>query len=165
MHRLYENEDITVFWDSDRCRHAKRCVTGCPEVFDIQKKPWIDISKAENAKIWQTIQECPTGALSVVYNHGIRVEFDEKNCRSIAYDGESDVGECNFVEERDGWNIFRTIVSPAYQGKNLAKRLVFCVLEQAEKSKIPVIATCSYAKKLLGEPVDGMACGLPRRGR
>jgi len=43
MYRIYSNDEITVFWFSTRCRHAKRCVTGCPKVFDIQRKPWIDI--------------------------------------------------------------------------------------------------------------------------
>lgn len=28
MHRLYANDDISVFWDSDKCFHAKKCVTG-----------------------------------------------------------------------------------------------------------------------------------------
>jgi len=28
MHRLYEQGDIVVFWNSEKCRHAKRCVNG-----------------------------------------------------------------------------------------------------------------------------------------
>ncbi|MBR6173462.1 MAG: GNAT family N-acetyltransferase [Eubacterium sp.] len=151
MHKLYENEDITVFWDSERCRHAKRCVTGCPEVFDIQRRPWIDISKAENAKIWQTIQKCPTGALSIMYNHGVHVEYDEAGCRSVAYDGESEVGECVYMERSDGWHVVHTETNPAYRGKGIARRLLYRVLEQAEKRKIKVIPVCSYAKKELGD--------------
>ena len=46
MHRMYENEDLTIFWDSDKCGHAKRCVGGSPTVFDITKKPWINIDGA-----------------------------------------------------------------------------------------------------------------------
>ena len=151
MHKLYENEDITVFWNSDRCRHAKRCVTGCPEVFNIQKKPWIDISKAENSKIWQTIQKCPTGALTVIYNHGIRVVYDEAGRRSVAYDGERQVGECDYLERHEGWEIVHTETDPQYQGKGIARRLVYRLLEQAEKRKIPVIPSCSYAEKVLAE--------------
>ena len=26
MHRMYENEDMVVFWNSDKCIHAKRLV-------------------------------------------------------------------------------------------------------------------------------------------
>ena len=63
MHRLYENEDITVFWDSDRCFHARMCVSGCPGVFSFARKPWVDLSKAENPKIWKTVKTCPSGAL------------------------------------------------------------------------------------------------------
>ena len=38
----YENDDIKVSWDLKRCIHAKECVHGLPEVFDITKKPWIN---------------------------------------------------------------------------------------------------------------------------
>lgn len=73
MHRLYETENISVFWDSDKCRHAKKCVTGCPEAFDIQRKPWIQLDKAETAKVWKAVSNCPSGALTCVFNHGIIV--------------------------------------------------------------------------------------------
>ena len=34
MHRLYENDDIAIFWNSSICIHSRKCVTGCPEAFD-----------------------------------------------------------------------------------------------------------------------------------
>ena len=158
MHRLYETDDITVFWDSEKCRHAKQCVTGCPEVFDIQRKPWIDLSRAECAKIWKAVSKCPTGALTVAYNHGIRVAFVEAENRSVAYDGDREVGECSFISEDGAWKIVHTESHPDYQGKGIAKRLVFSVTEQAEKRKIQVVPICSYAVKVLGG--EGGACGL-----
>ncbi len=186
MHRLYIKGDITVFWDSDRCYHAKKCVTGCPEVFDINRKPWIDLSRADSPKIWQTVSKCPSGALTCTYNHDVTVEFDGDGLRSIArYHGDI-VGECDVqritapvsetcektasetvgggskepvsgvsqepVSETAGevWNIYHTEVDPAFGGKQIAKRLVFCILEEADRRKIKVNATCSYAKKILG---------------
>ena len=86
MHRLYENGDISVFWDSDKCRHAKECVNGCPEAFNIMRKPWIDISKAPTAKVWQAVSRCPSGALTCIYNHEVTIEYDKENSRSIAFD-------------------------------------------------------------------------------
>ena len=149
MHRMYENEDITIFWDSDKCGHAKRCVGGAPGVFDITKRPWINIDGAPTAKIWQTIEECPSGALTCVYNHGIKIRFDEEGCRSVAFDGDIRIGECDYREGDDGWTIVHTEVSPEYSGKGIAKRLVYKLVEEAEKRKIPVIPVCSYAVKVL----------------
>ncbi len=149
MHRLYENEDITVFWDSDKCYHAKRCVTGCPEVFNIQRKPWIDISKASNPEIWKAVSNCPSGALTIGYNHETLVSLDEANSRSIAVrDGEI-IGECDYEITENGWRIYHTEVSPDFTGKGIAKRLVFRVVEAAEKNKAGVIPVCSYAAKVL----------------
>ena len=43
MHRVYENDDIVVFWDSEKCRHARKCVEGSPVTFNILNKPWINL--------------------------------------------------------------------------------------------------------------------------
>ena len=150
MHRLYENEDISVFWDSDKCRHAKECVNGCPEAFNIMRKPWIDISKAPTAKVWQAVSKCPSGALTCIYNHGVRIEYDKENSRSLAFVDDRIVGECDYEETQNGWIIYHTEVDEKYTGKGIATRLVYRLIEQAERSKTEVSATCSYAVKVLG---------------
>ncbi len=149
MHRLYENEDITVFWDSDRCFHARKCVTGCPKVFDFMRKPWIDLNGAENPDIWKTVKSCPSGALDIVYNHGIKIGFEEENHRSTAYDGEKLIGECDYEDNGEEFVIYHTEVDPAYGGKGIARRLVFKVAEAAERRKKRIVPVCSYAVKVL----------------
>lgn len=149
MHRLYVKGDISVFWDSDKCYHAKKCVTGCPEVFNINRKPWIDLEQADTAKIWQTVTKCPSGALTVTYNHDVTVEYDEQGSRSIAkYDGRV-IGECDYSESGEEWIICHTGVDPSFSGKQIAKRLVFKLLEEADRRKIKISATCSYAAKVM----------------
>ena len=149
MHRLYENEDITVFWDSDKCFHAKRCVTGCPGVFDFERRPWIDLSLGSNPDIWQTIETCPSGALTVTANHDVSVEFDEEGHRSIAMLNGEQIGECDYIDGEKGWSIVHTEVDPEYGGKGIAKRLVYKVTEAAERRKKNVIPICSYAVRVL----------------
>lgn len=149
MHRMYENDDIVVFWNSEKCYHAKRCVTGSPKTFDIQRKPWIDVSLAPNAEIWQTVEKCPSGALSVLYRHEIDVKMDAENKRSVAFDGDKKIGECDYSDNGRGWVIYHTEVDPDYGGKGIAKRLVYKVIEAAEKRKTAIDATCSYAVKVL----------------
>ena len=93
MHRLYEYGDIAVFWDSEKCRHRKMCVTGSPRTFEFGRRPWIDLTKAPTAEIWETISKCPTGALSCVYTHNVTTELDMDNCRSVAFTSSSLIGE------------------------------------------------------------------------
>lgn len=150
MHRLYDNEDITIFWDSDKCRHAKVCVHQSPTVFNKDNRPWINIGGAPTPQIWKTVSQCPSGALTCVYNHGIKVVLDEgRNC-SIALDNENEIGECCYEVSGDSWTIVHTGVRPEYEGKGIAKRLVFKVCEEAEKRKLQIIPVCSYAAKVLG---------------
>lgn len=39
--KTYETESIKIFWRRDMCKHAAECVRGLPNVFDVNKKPWI----------------------------------------------------------------------------------------------------------------------------
>ena len=149
MHRLYENEDIVILWNSDLCGHARECRKGSPETFDPAKRPWVQLGKAENARVWKTVKKCPSGALSILYRHGIDVVMDPDNYRSIALDGESVIGECEYQMTPDGWRIYHTGVNPEYEGKGIARRLVFKVLEMAERQGATVSATCSYAARVI----------------
>ncbi len=160
MHRLYEYGDIAVFWDSEKCRHQKKCVTGSPQTFDFGRRPWIDLTKAPTAEIWKTVNKCPTGALTCVYTHNVKIETDMDNCRSVAFSVsetgvEEQIGECDFKRSKEGWIIYHTEVSPEFSEKGIAKRLVYKLAEAAEREGADIIPTCSYAKKVLSCAEDG----------
>ena len=93
----------------------------------------------------------PSGALTCLYRHGIDVTIDSENHRSVETDKGKEIGECAYQASENGWNIYHTGVSPDYQGKGLAKRLVYRVLEEAERGCVNVTTTCSYARRILGE--------------
>jgi predicted GNAT family acetyltransferase len=67
----------------------------------------------------------------------------------VAYISGKQVGECDFRRTEDGWVIYHTEVLPEYEGKSIAKRLVYRLLEAAEKEGMKVIPVCSYAAKVL----------------
>lgn len=62
-YKAYENDDIIVFWNPDLCQHATECVRGNNKVFDVSKRPWVDLSAAPAEEISQIIDKCPSGAL------------------------------------------------------------------------------------------------------
>ena len=72
----------------------------------------------------------------------------EKN-KSVVYDNNIKVGECDFVENQDTWNIIHTEVNNEYQGQGIARKLVECVVENANNSNKKLIADCSYARKVI----------------
>ena len=77
----------------------------------------------------------------------IKINFEED--KSVAYDDNKQVGECDFIEKEDTWNIVHTEVDDAYQGQGIARKLVECVIENAKKYNKKLIADCSYAKIVL----------------
>ncbi len=151
MHRIYENNEIAVFWNSDNCIHSGKCFQESPKTFNPGRKPWIQLGVASNPEIWKTVEQCPSGALTVVSRLGVDVVVETDKCRSAAYDGNRLVGECDYRVTETGWIIYHTEVDLDYGGRGIAKRLVYTVLETAERNDVVVSATCSYAVKILNE--------------
>lgn len=68
--RPYTSPDITVTYDIKRCIHARECVRRLPQVFDVDKRPWIQPDHASADEIAETIHHCPTGALQYTRHDG-----------------------------------------------------------------------------------------------
>src|SRR5919107_278479 len=51
--RAYTAPGVTVFYDRGRCLHFAECVRGLPQVFDLEKRPWI---QPENASAEQVAE-------------------------------------------------------------------------------------------------------------
>lgn len=79
----------------------------------------------------------------------LEIEFDITKKQSIAYDNDLKIGICEFIEQEDYWNIVHTEVNSLYQGQGIARKLVECVIENAEKHNKKFLAECSYAKKII----------------
>ena len=77
----------------------------------------------------------------------IKISFQQN--KSVAYDDNKKIGECDFIEKDNTWNIIHTEVNEEYQGQRLARKLVECVIEYAQKLNKNIIADCSYAKKII----------------
>jgi uncharacterized Fe-S cluster protein YjdI/CDGSH-type Zn-finger protein len=74
VERSYSSDSIVVHWNSDRCIHAAMCLNGLPEVFDVQRRPWISVESASADRIAQVVEWCPTGALTYERLDGVRGE-------------------------------------------------------------------------------------------
>ena len=79
----------------------------------------------------------------------IKIIFDKSKNKSIAYDNNIQIGECDFVELKEGWNIVHTEVDNSYQGQGIARKLVESIIENAKKHEKRDVADCSYAKKII----------------
>jgi uncharacterized Fe-S cluster protein YjdI len=62
--REYSADGVVVTYDAEMCIHAAECVKGLPEVFDPDRRPWIDPSKGAADAIAAVVALCPSGALA-----------------------------------------------------------------------------------------------------
>lgn len=61
--RTYTHGNLTVEWYADRCEHCEHCWRSMPEVFDPERRPWIQLQNGNHTDIWKTCRACPSGAL------------------------------------------------------------------------------------------------------
>ena len=66
MNKQYTKGDITVIWKPDQCIHSKLCWTELRDVFDPRKRPWVNMEGADEARIAEQVERCPSGALSYI---------------------------------------------------------------------------------------------------
>jgi len=60
----YFGKSITIHDNRGICAHAGRCTDGLAAVFRLKEEPWIHPDAATVEEIIQTINKCPSGALS-----------------------------------------------------------------------------------------------------
>ncbi|MBX2968557.1 MAG: (4Fe-4S)-binding protein [Cyclobacteriaceae bacterium] len=66
--KKYTNGEVTIVWKPEMCIHSAICFRGLGDVFDPQKRPWVNPQGAETGKIVSQIKKCPSGALSYFMN-------------------------------------------------------------------------------------------------
>jgi uncharacterized Fe-S cluster protein YjdI len=64
----YSNGEVTIVWQPNMCIHSGVCFRGLPEVFDPRKMPWIEQHNSTTEKIVNQVKQCPSGALSIIYD-------------------------------------------------------------------------------------------------
>ncbi len=79
----------------------------------------------------------------------IEIIFDKDNKQSVAYDNSIRIGECDYIEIGNMWNIIHTEVKDSHKGQGIARKLVDCIYENAKKYNKKIKADCSYAKKII----------------
>ena len=147
--KTYENEDIQVFWNPKLCQHVGACVRGNFNVFNPQRRPWVDLSQAPATEIADIIDRCPSQALQYELLNPITIVFEEALDRSAAYDRGKQIGECEYSPSEKIWIIAHTFVEPAYEGRGIAKKLVLKVVEAARTKGVKINPLCSYAKRMM----------------
>ena len=61
----YTNEEITITWTPELCKHAGICVKLLSNVYHPGQRPWIKIENATTKELINQVKQCPSGALTI----------------------------------------------------------------------------------------------------
>lgn len=75
----YVGKDITIHDNRGVCSHDGSCIRLLPEVFRKDGRPWINPDGACISKIIDTIEKCPSGALSFTIGKRRYQEWGQQN--------------------------------------------------------------------------------------
>ena len=76
--REYSNGEITIVWKPAKCIHVKFCWQELPEVFNPQKRPWVNPHGASSERIIKQVDRCPSGALTYYKNDQKQKKMETK---------------------------------------------------------------------------------------
>lgn len=163
----YENDEITVRYDVTRCIHAANCVNRLPDVFDPNRKPWVDPDNAPASEIADIIEACPTGALHYELKKSDRIEkAPPVNRVLLQQDGPIYIFGDIEVQDHEGKTIlednrFALCRCGASSNKpacdNSHKKIDFEAHTDAERAKLPEVSAGEHDKLIVKLMKDGPA--------
>jgi uncharacterized Fe-S cluster protein YjdI/CDGSH-type Zn-finger protein len=63
VRKVYRGRDIEVSFDLDICVHIGECLRGEPDVFELNRRPWVLPDAAPADEVADIVRRCPSGAL------------------------------------------------------------------------------------------------------
>lgn len=88
-YKEYRNDQIVVHWRPELCSHSAKCINLVPRVFDMSRRPWVDINASPPEDIIKAIDRCPSGALKYSLPFGSKVDPElAKGVGSLHYNEE-----------------------------------------------------------------------------
>ena len=76
----YSNGEVTIVWKPKLCIHSTNCISGLPNVFDMNKRPWINADGASTEEMINQVNKCPSGALSYYLNNKVIMCSHQAQC-------------------------------------------------------------------------------------
>ncbi|MCP5104709.1 MAG: hypothetical protein GY950_15095 [bacterium] len=83
----YKGKDITIHDNRGVCSHDRSCVNDLPSVFKRGERRWIQPDNAGVKDIIETIEKCPSGALSYSIGHLHCTELKREPAIKVAKNG------------------------------------------------------------------------------
>lgn len=65
-YKQYRGDNIDVYFNSRVCIHSGNCVRGNAEVFNLERRPWINADGADYKEVMRLVDNCPSGALQYI---------------------------------------------------------------------------------------------------
>ncbi len=100
--RRYMGDGFTILDDRSLCRHAGLCDGYHPEIYDIDKHPWIHPASASEEENLNAVSNCPSSALAFEKNGKVKTDFFKENKAIVTKNGPIHIqGKVEIVDDQN----------------------------------------------------------------
>jgi predicted GNAT family acetyltransferase len=151
----YNNGEITILWNAEKCTHSGICVKTLPNVYNPKERPWIKIENATSKELIEQVGKCPSTALSIKKMVEIKKEDDGRKGKYIIFEDNIFAGEMTFTWAGNSkFIIDHTGIEESFKGKGFGKKLVMKAVELARKENVKILPLCPFAKAVFNKNKD-----------
>ncbi|QKV91785.1 (4Fe-4S)-binding protein [Streptomyces sp. NA02950] len=98
----YVGAMVTVSYEAERCLHAGECARALPQVFDPERRPWIQADGAPADVVAEVVRRCTSGALRYRMANGRTEQPDRPTALARRSSGQILVRGDLMIETPDG---------------------------------------------------------------
>lgn len=156
MKKEFTNGELTIVWRPVKCIHSGICVKTLPEVYDPNKKPWIQPENATTEKLVRQVGACPSGSLTAFFNqdekNGFFSENEEKKRYELKIDGH--IAFIDYIKAKGNIYLTHTEVPTELEGRGVGSRMVLQALVDIKRQGLSLIPLCPFVAGYLKKHPD-----------
>lgn len=139
----YPTTGITIHWNPSICQHSGVCAKTLPTVFRPSERPWIDPNGATADDIADTIDNCPSRALTYTRTTVEVVHKPERTRYEILVDARL-AGFAHYTVVEGCYVFDHTVIKDEFGHQGLGSALARGALDDVRAQHVEIVALCPF---------------------
>ena len=156
MKKEFTNGELTIVWRPVKCVHSGICVKTLPQVYDPNKKPWIQTENASTEQLVRQVDDCPSGSLTYYFDQDEKNGVFSDNTEKKRYElnTQDHTAFIDYIKAKDNIYLTHTEVPAQLEGQGIGSRMVLQALVDVKKQGLTLVPLCPFVAGYLKKHPD-----------